>query len=167
MTRYDFLWARWVILSNVRTDLNLTQFAFLLNFSCELGANNDHIWFSMRQDMYSDYKYSDMKYDYEVWYKYGPILRRPPILPGDRALMRQNEMDDDDDTWSFFIAQNALLKRQGWWCFSPLLWALVLKDQMGPILTFVVNLEIKSCTELWVHTYTHIASKHNSCTWTF
>ena len=24
MTRYDFLWARWVILSNVRTDLNLT-----------------------------------------------------------------------------------------------------------------------------------------------
>ena len=24
MTRYDFLWARWVILSNVRTNLNLT-----------------------------------------------------------------------------------------------------------------------------------------------
>ena len=24
MTRYDFLWARLVILSNVRTDLNLT-----------------------------------------------------------------------------------------------------------------------------------------------
>ena len=24
MTRYDFLWAGWVILSNVRTDLNLT-----------------------------------------------------------------------------------------------------------------------------------------------
>ena len=24
MTRYDFLWARWVILSNVRTDLNFT-----------------------------------------------------------------------------------------------------------------------------------------------
>ena len=24
MTRYDFLWAKWVILSNVRTDLNLT-----------------------------------------------------------------------------------------------------------------------------------------------
>ena len=23
MTRYDFLWARWVILSNVRTDLEL------------------------------------------------------------------------------------------------------------------------------------------------
>ena len=24
MTRYDFLWARWVILSNVRNNLNLT-----------------------------------------------------------------------------------------------------------------------------------------------
>ena len=28
MTRYDFLWARWVILSNVRTDLHLTSFYF-------------------------------------------------------------------------------------------------------------------------------------------
>ena len=28
MTRYDFLWAKWVILSTVRTDLNLTYFHF-------------------------------------------------------------------------------------------------------------------------------------------
>ena len=36
MTRYDFLWARWVILSNVRTDSQL-NLILLVNFSCELG----------------------------------------------------------------------------------------------------------------------------------
>ena len=49
MTRYDFLWARWVILSNVRTDLNLT---YSWNFTFDqlfmwIGANNDQIWLSM------------------------------------------------------------------------------------------------------------------------
>ena len=28
MTRYNFLWARWVILSNVRTDLNLNYYMY-------------------------------------------------------------------------------------------------------------------------------------------
>ena len=37
ITRYDFLWARCVILSNVWTDLKLTLFQCWVNFSCELG----------------------------------------------------------------------------------------------------------------------------------
>ena len=37
MTRYDFLWARWVILSNVRTDLNLTYFRFWSTFHVNWG----------------------------------------------------------------------------------------------------------------------------------
>ena len=36
MIRYDFLWAGWVILNNIRTDFNLTLF-HLVKFSCELG----------------------------------------------------------------------------------------------------------------------------------
>ena len=46
MTKYDFLWARWVILSNVRTDLNLTWFHFGQLFMW-IGANNDQIWLFM------------------------------------------------------------------------------------------------------------------------
>ena len=46
MTIYDFLWVRWVILSNVWTDLNLT-FLLLVNFSCELGQKNDQLWLPM------------------------------------------------------------------------------------------------------------------------
>ena len=46
MTRYDFLWAIWVILSNVRTNLNLTQFNFWSSFHVN-GANNDQIWLPM------------------------------------------------------------------------------------------------------------------------
>ena len=46
MTRYDFLWARWVILSNVRTDLNLPNFTFGQLFMW-IGANNDQIWLPM------------------------------------------------------------------------------------------------------------------------
>ena len=45
MTRHDFLWARWVILSNVRTDLDL--FSLLVNCSCELGqimTRYDFLW---------------------------------------------------------------------------------------------------------------------------
>ena len=45
MTRYDYLWARWVILNNIRTDLNLIS--FLINFSCELGkimTRYDFLW---------------------------------------------------------------------------------------------------------------------------
>ena len=34
MTRYDFLWARWVILSNIQTNLNFRW----------IGANNEQIW---------------------------------------------------------------------------------------------------------------------------
>ena len=37
MTRYDFIWAKCVILSNVRTDLNFTPDFTLVNFACELG----------------------------------------------------------------------------------------------------------------------------------
>ena len=46
LTRYDFLWARWVILSNVRTDLNFTTGSFgqLLMW---IGANNYQIWLPM------------------------------------------------------------------------------------------------------------------------
>ena len=36
MTRYDFLWARRVILSNVRTDSQLDLISILVNLSCEL-----------------------------------------------------------------------------------------------------------------------------------
>ena len=70
ITRYDFLWVRWVILSNVRTYLNLISkwpnnfrwysFVFertqsrlvslVVNFSCVLGANNDQIWLSYGLD---------------------------------------------------------------------------------------------------------------------
>ena len=47
MTRYDFLWARWMILSNVRTDLNIDLISLLVNFSCELGQlmiRYDFLW---------------------------------------------------------------------------------------------------------------------------
>ena len=38
MTRYDFLWARRLILSNVPTDSTPTYLiSLLVNFSCELG----------------------------------------------------------------------------------------------------------------------------------
>ena len=37
MTRYDFLWARWVILSNVPNRIELDLISLLVNFSCELG----------------------------------------------------------------------------------------------------------------------------------
>ena len=46
MARYDLLWARWVILSNVRTDLNLPNFTFGQLFMWT-GANNDQIWLPM------------------------------------------------------------------------------------------------------------------------
>ena len=39
MTRYDFLWARWVILSNVQTDSNLTLFLSTFNVNWK-----SHIW---------------------------------------------------------------------------------------------------------------------------
>ena len=37
MTRYDFLWARWVILINVRTHLNLTWYHFWSTFHVNWG----------------------------------------------------------------------------------------------------------------------------------
>ena len=37
MTRYDFLWARRVILSNVRTNSELDLILILVDFSYELG----------------------------------------------------------------------------------------------------------------------------------
>ena len=37
MSRYDFLWARWVILSNVWNRLKLYLISLLVNFSCEFG----------------------------------------------------------------------------------------------------------------------------------
>ena len=43
MTRFDFLWSRRVILSNVRTDSNLTLFHFWSTFMW-IVANNDQIW---------------------------------------------------------------------------------------------------------------------------
>ena len=47
MTRYDFLWARGVILSNVLTDSQLYLILILVNFSCELGQiiiRHDFLW---------------------------------------------------------------------------------------------------------------------------
>ena len=48
MTTYDFLSAKQVILSNVRTDFNLTQFHFWINFWHELAHKTmttyDFLW---------------------------------------------------------------------------------------------------------------------------
>ena len=43
MTRYYFIWARWVILSNVRTDFNLTEFHFWSTLHVDWGK----IWSDM------------------------------------------------------------------------------------------------------------------------
>ena len=43
LTRYDFLWARWVILSNVWPTWTLPNFSFGQLFMW-IGANNDQIW---------------------------------------------------------------------------------------------------------------------------
>ena len=43
MTIYDFLSAKQMILRNVGTDFNLTQFIFWSSFD-RIGTSNDHIW---------------------------------------------------------------------------------------------------------------------------
>ena len=43
MTKYDFLWATRVILSNVRTNSNLTYFHFWLTFHVNRGRY-DFLW---------------------------------------------------------------------------------------------------------------------------
>ena len=45
MTRYDFAEAREMILTHIWTDSSSTYFSLLINFVCELGANNEQIWF--------------------------------------------------------------------------------------------------------------------------
>ena len=46
MTTYDFLSAKQVILSNVQTDFNLTQFLLWSTFD-RIGTYNDHMWLPM------------------------------------------------------------------------------------------------------------------------
>ena len=58
MTRYDFLYAEWVILSNIRPD-SLYIISLLVIFSCELPrANNDQIWLHTQLTIYGCSKLS-------------------------------------------------------------------------------------------------------------
>ena len=55
-----------------------------------------------------------------------------------------------DATWDYIITGNAYTKMQGWWCFRPPLWILVLKDKL---------VQYWLCSKLWkkmLNNYLHV-----------
>ena len=62
MTRYDFLWARWVILNNVRLTPTWPNFTFGQLFMW-IGPNNDYIWLPMDQTSDSEQCSNQLQFD--------------------------------------------------------------------------------------------------------
>ena len=92
MTRYDFLWARWVILSNVQTNLNLW-----------IGANNDQIWLPMGKMSDSEQCSNRLELDLisilvNFSCELGPIITRYDILWA-RWVILSNVRTDLNFTW--------------------------------------------------------------------
>ena len=63
MTTYDFLSAKQVILSNVRTDFNLTQILFWSTFE-KISTYNDHIWLGLNKRFWTMFE------PISAWYMY-------------------------------------------------------------------------------------------------
>ena len=64
-----------------------------------------------------------------IWDNYSTKVIVTIVYPGSLSYWLKHTEMDDDDTWDFFIARNALKKMQVWWWLSPPLWTLVLKDK--------------------------------------